>query len=63
MADLTEEEMNAVTETFFRRLGDAMSNSSCNDLFPDEWPQSVIDKFSGDGELFEYWKSRIAPKE
>lgn len=56
---LTKEEFDKVTETFFNRLEDEMSTAGCNDLYEDEFPKSVCDKFGSDIEVLEIWKSMI----
>lgn len=53
---LTDQEFVAVSKTFFSRLSEAMSNAGCNDVFEDEFPKSVCDKFNSDFALFDAWK-------
>ena len=56
---LTKEEFEKLNKTFFERLEDSMSTSGCNDLFDDEFPKSICERFSSDNEVFEIWKSEI----
>jgi len=62
MANLTEQEFVEVTKTWIERLGDQMSTAGCNDVYPDEFPQSVCDKFCGDGDVFDAWKDIFCNK-
>jgi hypothetical protein len=57
--NLSKQEFIKVTETFLERLEKALCNAGCNDLFDDEWPQSVIDKFDDDTELFNAWRNTL----
>jgi len=62
MSKLTEKEFKEVTKAFVNRLSNEMSNAGCNDLFDDEFPQSVCDKFNSDLELLDVWNSMIISK-
>jgi hypothetical protein len=59
MKTLNKKEFKIVSNTFFDRLENAMDNSGCNDLCEDEFPESVINKFENDYEVFEIWKKMI----
>jgi hypothetical protein len=59
MPKLTKDEFDQVTDTFVNRLRAEMSSAGCNDLFTDEFPQSVCDKFSFDHALLEEWKKGV----
>ena len=62
MKKISEQEFIEITETFFTRLEDKMSSSSCGELFEDEFPKSICDRFDGDIELFEVWKEMFYKK-
>jgi hypothetical protein len=59
MAKLTQDEFAHVSKTFFDRLSQQMSCASCNDLYEDEFPKSVIQKFNNDQKVFEEWQKEI----
>jgi len=60
---LTELEFKRVTNTFVNRLNNEMCNAGCNDLFDDEFPKSVCEKFDSDIELLEAWCDMIRYKQ
>ena len=53
---LTPEEFAAVTETWIDRLRSAMGRAGCNDVFPDEFPDSVVGRFHSDLAVLEAWE-------
>ena len=53
---LTYGEYQAVTRAFVKRLREAMGRAGCNDVFPDEFSESVSGRFRSDLELLEAWE-------
>jgi hypothetical protein len=62
MKTINEQEFVKITKTFLNRLKDSMCTASCNDLFEDEFPKSICDKFNNDNELFNTWKKLLYHK-
>lgn len=62
MSWLTKKEFFTVTETWIERLSDSMSSASCNDVCPDEFPQSVCGKFNCDSDVLEAWEKMFKEK-
>lgn len=59
---LTEEEFKEITKTWFYRLEEEISTAGCNNLYSDEFPQSVCERFSDDLEVLEVWKRMFFEK-
>lgn len=57
---LSEEEFQAVTRALIIRLRDRMSNAGCNDIFDDEFPESVVRRFQTDFALLEAWETYVS---
>ena len=56
---LSKEEFNQVTEAFLNRLEQDLDTAGCNDLFEDEFPESVCSNFCTDLDVFEVWKEML----
>ena len=52
---MTDYEFKKVSMVFLDKLADQMANSGCNDVNPDEYPQSICDKYGSDFNLFADW--------
>lgn len=59
MKTLSDREFSQVTIAFCERLSSAMSNAGCNDLFTDEFPESVCKNFASDHSLLDCWKREL----
>ncbi len=57
---LTDEEFAEVTEAFVERLSSAMGSAGCNDVFPEEFGESVAQKFRFDQQVLEAWEEKLA---
>jgi len=62
VAGLTPEEFEVVAATFIRRLSDRIASAGCNDLFTDEFPQSVCDRFRYDGAVLRAFEHALGYK-
>jgi len=62
MPSLTDSEFVEVSRAFISRLSNEMGSAGCNDVFKDEFPQSVCDKFGNDLELLDEWAKMLRLK-
>jgi len=63
MRRLTEDEFKEVTKSFTERLCNEMSNAGCNDVYSDEFPETICEDFDSDLDLLDVWSSMITMKQ